>query len=236
MPGCPLDLDKLLAMIDRVDARGHLDPQKAQWCREGLCFGFDAGIDPEKLPGQREFKNYKSAEEARGQVSRAIKERVDAGKTLKLGPWTAAGRTQLKRTVPRYIKSPVGAAVKYLDGVRLEEVRPFNDHTRVGTNDATDTAFYRHALDTLKRVAKGFLKDFYMRVADVSGAFTILPLSDKVRPCFVFSFFESDDDDVETLYVHTCGDFGTRGMYAACPAPSRSSSWTSSSRWPRVRW
>ena len=30
------------------------------------AFGFDAGIDPEKLRGQREFKNYKSALEGRG--------------------------------------------------------------------------------------------------------------------------------------------------------------------------
>ena len=124
------------------------------------------------------------AVEARDQVSAAIGERVAAGKTIKLGPWSGAGRSQLRRAVHQYIKSPVGAAAKYLDGVKLKEVRPFNDHTRVGTNGATDMTFLGHTLDTIVRVSKGFMKDFYMRVADVSGAFTLLPLSDKVRQNF----------------------------------------------------
>ena len=54
-----------------------------------------------------------------------------------------------------------------------------------------------------------------MRVAHVSGAFTLLPLSDKVRQFFLFSFWESDGDDLETLYVPSHSVWGRMLALAA---------------------
>ena len=121
MPGVTIDPTKFIPMLDRAEARGFVEPWKAQFCREGLCYGFDLGVDPERVRGQREFKNYTSAIESRSQVTKAVNKRVAAGKTLKLGVWSADARTQLRRRFPDYIKSPVGAAAKWLDGVKLEE-------------------------------------------------------------------------------------------------------------------
>ena len=212
MPGVTIDPTKFIPMLDRAEARGFVEPWKAQFCREGLCYGFDLGVDPERVRGQREFKNYTSAIESRSQVTKAVNKRVAAGKTLKLGVWSADARTQLRRRFPDYIKSPVGAAAKWLDGVKLEEVRPFNDHTRSGFNDMTDDPRLRHTLDTYNRMARAYVKDWYARVADVDAAFPLLPIHWRLWPAFFFSFWESDDAGAESLYVHTCGDFGTRGM------------------------
>ena len=71
----------------RAVATGHVRHADAVRVHAGLRHGFTAGVDVARLAGHRWFKNYKSALEGRGAVTRAVMKRVQTDKTVYLGEW-----------------------------------------------------------------------------------------------------------------------------------------------------
>ena len=68
----------------RAVERGFVKSEAADFVLRGLRWGFDLGVDVSLLPGKRWFQNYPPAWAAREQVTKAIKGRVDACKTIPL--------------------------------------------------------------------------------------------------------------------------------------------------------
>ena len=191
-------------------ARGFVRHEDAVFVNNGLRDGFTAGVDVNQLGGHRWFKNYQSALEGREPVTRAIMKRVQAGKTLDLGLWTNALADGLKSMFSATAIFPMGAAKKALEA---SELRPTDDHTRTGLNAATSLEGLRHSLDAYSEISWFMQLDHFMRVSDVEGAFTLLPLHPSVWPYFMFRFFADQAADAALhLFMHVCGDFGAAGM------------------------
>ena len=209
MPGCAVKYDTFMHSMWKAVARGHVPHDKAVFVQSGLRHGFKAGIDTTKMVGQKIFKNYKSALEGREAVTRATMKRVQAGKTLQLGSWSTALVSSLKAFYAAFAVFPMGAVPKPLEPT---ELRPTDDHTRTGLNAATDLEGLRHKLDASSEIAWFLQLDYFMRVSDVDGAFTLLPLHPDVWPFFLFKFFADSKATVETLFCHVMGDFGQAGM------------------------
>ena len=212
LPGVSIKPETFLPAVWRAVERGYVSVDNATFVQNGLRDGFTLGVDLSKLKGQRVFKNYSKAVEARPYVTTAITKRVEAGKTLPLGVWGNEARRQLDASFENYIKFPMGAAAKFLDGVELEEKRLTDDHTKTGLNDATDNARLKYKLDSYGEISWLFKQGYFMRVSDVEGAFPLLPLHWELWPFFMFSFWADASHDYETLFMHLCCDFGTRGM------------------------
>lgn len=212
LPGVSIKPETFLPAVWRAVERGYVAVDDATFVQAGLRDGFTLGVDLNQLRGQRLFKNYSTAVEARPYVTSAITKRVVAGKTLPLGVWGDEARKQLCGFFDDCIKFPMGAVAKYLDGVELEEKRLTDDHTKTGLNDATDMGRLKHKLDSYGEVGWFLKQGYFMRVSDVEGAFPLLPLHPDLWPFFMFSFWADASHDFETLYMHLCCDFGTRGM------------------------
>ena len=209
MPGCAIKYGTFMHSMWKAVARGEVPHDKAVFVQSGLRHGFRAGIDTTKMVGQRIFKNYKSALDGREAVTRATMKRVQAGKTLQLGSWSSTLVSSLKAFYAAFAVFPLGAVPKPLEPT---ELRPIDDHSRTGLNAATDLEGLRHTLDASSEIAWFLQLDYFMRVSDVDGAFTLLPLHPDVWPFFLFKFFSSPESTVEDLFCHVMGDFGGAGM------------------------
>ena len=84
LPGVSIVYDRFMDIMWRAVSRGYVSRQHADFVAKGLWHGFDCGIDVKKLRGKRRYLNYKSALEARSQVTKATKVRVSQRKTLLL--------------------------------------------------------------------------------------------------------------------------------------------------------
>ena len=173
-------------------ARGFVRHEDAVFVNNGLRDGFTAGVDVNQLGGHRWFKNYQSALDGREPVTRAIMKRVQAGKTLDLGLWNNALADGLKSMFSATAIFPMGAVKKALEAA---ELRPTDDHTRTGLNAATSLEGLRHSLDAYSEISWFMQLDHFMRVSDVEGAFTLLPLHPSVWPYFMFRFFADQAAD-----------------------------------------
>ena len=209
LPGVSIKYGPFLECMWRAVEKGFVDRDKASFVAEGLKSGFMAGVDVTQLRGHRWFKNYPPALEARRAVTKANNKRVGAFKTLALGVWSASLGSLVRATFGATAIAPLNAVPKPME---KDEVRPCTDHTRTGFNAATCLEFLGHSLDTYNEVAHFLKSDYFMHVSDVDAAFPMLPFHWSLWPFLMFRFFASDDTDVMTLYMHVCGDFGTRGM------------------------
>ena len=207
LPGVAIKYDSFIPCMWNAVAKGFVQHQDAVFVQSGLRHGFTAGIDVSQLHGHRWFSNYQSALEGRDAVTRATMKRVEAGKTLNLGVWNPTLASAVKATFRASAIFPMGAAPKQ----GSTELRPTDDHSRTGVNAATDLTGLRHSLDAYSEIAWFLQLDHFMRVSDVEGAFTILPLHPDVWPFFLFRFFADRSAEL-SLFLHVCGDFGAAGM------------------------
>ena len=209
LPGVGIKYGPFLECMWRSVDRGFVDRDKALFCAEGLKSGFMCGVDVSLMTGHRWFKNYPPAIEARHAVTAAINERVVNKKTLALGTWTAGLGAVVRSMFRATAIAPINAVPKPMEP---EKVRPTTDHTRTGFNAATSLEFLGHSLDTYNEIAHFLKSDYFMHVSDVDSAFPMLPFHWSLWPFLLTRFFSADDTDKLTLFMHVCGDFGTRGM------------------------
>jgi hypothetical protein len=209
LPGVSIKYETFIPVMWKAVAQGFVQHEHAVFVAEGLRWGFRAGVQVDKHMGHRWFSNYPSAVAAREAVSRATMKRVQAGKTVCLGPWSTALGNLLRATFRSTFIFPMGAVGKPLEPT---EMRPTSDHTRTGLNAHSDLSFLKHTLDTYQEIAWFLKQDYFMRVSDVDAAFPLLPLHPDLWPFFLFRFFTDNDAQSLSLFAHLCGDFGAAGM------------------------
>jgi hypothetical protein len=184
-----------------------------------LRFGADLFIDKEylndHLPSRVYRKNYPSAYENKVAVTTAIAARVTAGRTMKIGVFSRSEFANLP--VSQAIIFPMGAVpkpqAKLGDTV---EYRPFGDHTRSRLNEAARPG--KHSLTALKELGRLLTRGKFMRMSDIDGAFTLLPLVPWLWKYMLFMWYDVDlplekQTEANVLYCHLFADFGTVG----CP-------------------
>ena len=217
LPGVSIVYDRFMLIMWRAVERGFVQLAHAKFVGSGLWNGFDCGLDVSLLKGKRRYRNYRSALEARGKVTKATRVRVQKGKTLMLCqvPGDYCVRN-LEGVIPfdDWRVFPMAAVPKPLEP---DEVRPVSDHTKSGLKAATVDPILKHTLTAVDDIAREFKFAYSMVVGDVDAAYPLLPLAWWVWPFFMFVWFdvrEADDSmSLEMfLYLHVCGDFGTSGF------------------------
>ena len=208
LPGVSIDFGLLRPAVLRAVERGFVTTEAAEFVLRGLRWGFDLGVNVSLLPGKRWFQNYPPAWAAREQVTKAIKGRVDACKTIPLCAAPLRDAHTLPWSACRVF--PMGAVPKPLEPTA---VRPVSDHTRTGLKAATDMTQLKHSLDAVEQIAANLLGGYFMRMSDVDSAFPLLPLAPELWPFFLLWWFDvSGETDDMWLYVHVTGDFGAAGL------------------------
>ena len=135
---------------------------------------WQTAVDESKLKGKRVHRNYRSAFESKVKVHEALKKRVGNGRTLKLGDFYGKA-SELPGSQGCTV--PQGAVPKRLEP---DAARPFSDHTKTGFNSACDVDWLKHSLNTYAEIAQELKPGYFMRVEDIDGAYTLLPLAPKV--------------------------------------------------------
>ena len=184
----------------------------ADFVLHGIEHGFDLNLDEDKMGPAQKFKNYKSALENAATVTDALRKRVRAGKSIRLGAWNI--KDDLPSGMEKGCNVPQGAVPKKLEP---DTIRPVSDHTKTGFNAAVDMRPLWHTLDTYNEIAKELNYGYSMRVEDVDGAFPVLPIAPRVWKYMYVHWYDVDRPLQEqagpnTLYVHIFGDFGTASM------------------------
>ena len=220
MPGVSIHYGAFLPLLDRAVSRGFVSQMHAFFVRQGLRWGFDLGFSPDELPGNRFFKNYKSATDASKEVSENIHGRLRSHKSYQLFRFNPATfRSDLSSFLPSWCVFPLGAVPKSSEPGAF---RPISDHSMTGLNDASSDSHLRHSLRTVPEIGRLLNKAFHMAVHDIDAAFPLLPLSPILWPFFLFvwtsPFVDEEERDVEWLCWHVCGDFGAKVQEAASSA------------------
>ena len=149
LPGCTIKYDSFMTCLRRAVSRGYVHVRHAEFVEHGLTHGFDCGVQRELLFGKRVFSNYKSAEEARSSVTKAIQSRLKKGKSLALGAWSVVESALRAAGVEQYFVFPMGAVAKKDSPDPTNPImRPTDDHTKTGLNKATCMDMLRYALKT----------------------------------------------------------------------------------------
>ena len=219
LPGVSIAYDIFLPILYRAVARGFVSQVQAHFIHQGLRWGFDLGFSPDKLPGKRYFKNYKSATDAATEVSKNIHGRLRNEKSYPLCPFNPSTfRVSLSSFLPSWCVFPLGAVPKSSEPGAF---RPISDHSRTGFNDASSDEHLRHSLRTVPAIGKLLGKAFHMAVHDIDAAFPLLPLSPILWPFFLFVWTtpptshdleEGEPCNEDWLCWHVCGDFGAKGL------------------------
>ena len=211
MLGMSLNLPLWNKWLPLAVQAGKVCQKAADKVLSGITIGFDLGVQENKMGSAKVRKNYASALDNAAMVSDALRKRVVAGKTLKLGDWNSRDGFP---TGHEGCNVPQGAVAKKL---QPDLVRPVSDHTKTHFNDNCDTTDLMHTLDTYAEIAAELKQDYYMRVEDVDGAFPVLPLAPKVWKYMYVIWYDidrplSEQKAPNTLYTHVFGDFGTAAM------------------------
>ena len=116
LPGVHIKFGSFVSNMWKAVRTGHVDPRHAEFVHNGLRWGFEVGLHPDRLKGYRFFKNYESATGAfRSRVTEATESRVDAGRTLHLGEATVDTIALIKQCFPAAFIFPMGATAKPLE-------------------------------------------------------------------------------------------------------------------------
>ena len=144
LPGVSVAYDVFIPILYKAVARGFVSQVHAYYVHQGLRWGFDLGFSPDRLPGRRFFKNYKSAEEAEEEVSKNIFGRLANKKSYSLFPFSPGSfHSELSSFLPSWCVFPLGAVPKPSEPGAF---RPISDDSRTGFNDASQDEHLRHSL------------------------------------------------------------------------------------------
>ena len=199
--------DVFCSKLDELVQAGKFDDGKASYLKQGVKYGFDLGLDGSQLKGKRVFKNYPTAFAEKEKVSAALLDRLNSGKTIRLGEFhgNPADLPGQHATVV-----PMGSVAKKLEP---DKVRPYSDHTKTRLNKAA-TDRVEHTLNTYDEIAEELKPGFFARVEDVDAAFPILPLAVNVWNHMLIWWYDverplGEQSGPNTLYCHVFADFGT---------------------------
>ena len=216
LPGVSISYDIFIPILYRAVHRGFVSQIQAHFVHQGLRWGFDLGFSPDKLPGRRFFKNYRSALDAEQAVSKNIFGRLENKKSYPLFPFDPATfRGDLSSFLSSWCVFPLGAVPKPNEP---GSYRPISDHSRTGFNDASTDEHLRYSLRSASEIARYLGDAFHMAVHDVDAAFPLLPLSPVLWPYFLFVWRPPPGEPTCSegggwwLHWNVCGDFGAKGL------------------------
>ena len=214
LPGLMLQVDRYVPLLQKAVNSSNITPDRYKRMMDLFRFGADLFIDQgyltTHLPARVYRKNYPTALDNRIAVHDAISSRVSSGKTFKIGRFKPNEFKHLP--VDQAIIFPLGAVPK----AGSTEYRPFGDHTKSRLNEAARP--WKHSLDALNELKRKLHRGQFMRMSDIDGAFTLLPLVPWLWKYMLFVWFDVDvpldeQEDTTILYAHIFADFGTTG----CP-------------------
>ena len=215
LPGSTLNTTKLVPLLQKAVRASTISPERYDRMMSLLRYGADLFIDQDylrqHLPARVYRRNYPTAYDNVAAVSDAIRSRVRLGRTLKLGYFKRCEFADLP--VSQAIIFPLGAVEKPHE---KNVFRPFGDHTKSRLNEAGRP--WKHSLDALNELKRKLSRGKFMRMSDIDGAFTLLPLVPWLWPYMLFVWYDVDapldsQKIAQVLYVHIFADFGTVG----CP-------------------
>ena len=213
--GLTLRRDLYVPLLQKAVRTQAVTPDRYGRMMNTLRFGADLFIDREALratlPARVFRRNYPTAYDNRAAVHKAITARVVSGRSFKIGLFKFGDFAQLP--VDQAVIFPLGAVPKPHDPT---EYRPFGDHTKSGLNSAARP--WKHSLSALDELKRKLTRGRFMRMSDIDGAFTLLPLIPWLWPYMLFMWFDvdlplSEQQVANVLYCHLFADFGTTG----CP-------------------
>ena len=212
LEGNKLDVPLYTKLCKHAMETGHVDGNLGEYIISGITHGFDPLVDESKLSGIIHHKNYPTAFENAAKVTSALRQRVEKGKTVRLGAW--AGDKRELAFLGRARVVPLGAVPYKMEP---ERARPFSDHTKTGFNPAADMAKFKHTLKTPDEIAAHLKQNYFARVEDIEDAFPTLPWKPYVYKYMLVHWFDIDipldqQSEPNTLYLHKFGDFGTGPM------------------------
>ena len=214
LPGLTLQVDKYIPLLQKAVQSSNISLDRYRRMMNLLRFGADLFVDQEyittQLPTRIFRRNYPTALENRVAVHAAICSRVSSGRTFKIGRFKPSEFKNLP--VTHAIIFPSGAVPK----PGGKEYRPFGDHTKSRLNEAARP--WKHSLDALNELKRKLTRGRFMRMSDIDGAFTLLPLVPWLWKFMLFLWFDVDapleeQREPTILYTHLFADFGTTG----CP-------------------
>ena len=213
LAGQQINLDEFETVCNGAMDSGEVKRGVGEAVMSDVRYGVRPPLDEDKLRGIVYQRNYKSARDNREKMTSALAARVKAGKTIRLGNWNGdVSKLSFLGSNARVV--PLGSVPKKLEPTK---VRPFNDHSATGFNEAVDGSKMQFTMDTYNEIARELKYKYYMRVEDVDGAFPILGWHPTVYRFMLCHWYDTelplDEQDREnTLYVHVFGDFGTQPM------------------------
>ena len=212
LDGNKLDVPLYSKICREAIADGSVDADLGNFIMSGIAEGFDPLVDECKLQGIVVNKNYPTAFENAEKVTSALRQRVERGKTVRLGSWNGDKRQLSFLGQARVV--PLGAVPYKMEP---ERARPYSDHTKTGFNPAADMSKFKHTLKTPDEIAEHFKPHYYARVEDIEDAFPTLPWKPYVYKYMLVHWYDIDvplaeQSEPNTLYLHKFGDFGTGPM------------------------
>ena len=212
LEGNKLDVPLYTKLCMHAMAKGDVETGLGEYIISGITDGFDPLVDESKLCGIVQHKNYPTAFESAEKVTSALRQRVEKGKTVRLGAWSGDKRELAFLGRARVV--PLGAVPYKMEPGRA---RPFSDHTKTGFNPAADMKKFKHTLRTPDEIAEALKPNYFARVEDIEDAFPTLPWKPYVYKYMLVHWFDIEvpldqQSEPNTLYLHKFGDFGTGPM------------------------
>jgi hypothetical protein len=155
------------------------------------------------LHGKHVEDNYKSAIEARSEVTKALVKRCERGQTA--GPFVCDAHDL---PFADYACNPIGAVAKR----NSTDMRPVDD--TVANADIKPPTFGMIAIAWLREMASHMC---WWWVVDIEDAFANLPIGPTDRPWMMFRWYHTDDTEFrgtchDAIYMHVKGNFGPRPL------------------------
>ena len=85
LEGNKLDVPQYTKLCRHAMAKGDVETGLGEYIISGITDGFDPLVDESKLCGIVQHKNYPTAFESAEKVTSALRQRVEKGKTVRLG-------------------------------------------------------------------------------------------------------------------------------------------------------
>ena len=164
LPGNNLKLETFQRLLPVCVKHGSVSQDDADFILNGITKGFDLGVDESLMGHAQVRKNYKSALQNSQLISDALLKRVDAGKTVVLGPWKNG---DLLPSGDKGCNVPQGGVPKKLE---KDVIRPVSDHSKTMLNASMNLSSVAHTLDTYAEISQELKPGYFMRVEDVDGA------------------------------------------------------------------
>ena len=194
------------AMVSRV-TKGDMSVATLSTLIEGCVQSGEFSLMRQgNLTGKHVGENYKSAEAACGEVTKAVRKRVERGHTK--GPYRMQAADL---PFDDYAINSIGAVAKR----GSTDMRPVDD--TLANDDIGPPTLPTFAMPAIAIMRELATQGCWWWTVDIEDAFSNLPIAPEDRPWMLFRWFDLEDKDHEgtshdAVYMHVKGNFGPRPL------------------------